>query len=108
MNADDRALLERVEYALRAIPLPVAGSGTQSQGIAGFISYGHDMGVAKPLIEVAMRMIRGRGHPSFDEWDQEQLDEALVNLEGFVKRRVSEHWCDWSKRTRASMMEDNP
>lgn len=107
MNAEDRVYLERVEYAFREIRLPVAGSGTQSQGIAGFISFGHDMGVAKPLMEVALRCIRGRGHSAFDEWDQADLDEAVAKLEAFVERRKREDWCDWSKRTRASRTEDN-
>jgi len=106
MTAAHRKYLERVEYALRALPLPCAGSGTQSQGIEGFISFGHDMGVAKPLVEVAMRLIRGLGTPMFDEWDQEQLDEAIVKLEEFIARRKVEQWCNWSKRTRQSRMED--
>ena len=86
MNKRENDLLIRISSVIRDIPLPVNGASTKSATFGGFITYGKDMAVAKPVITSALFHVR--------IGDFEEAEAELKALEEFIKLRNGQQWED--------------
>jgi hypothetical protein len=84
VNKTEREILYRMHCLLTAIPLPIAGGGTQSASMAGFVSFGQDMAEMRPKIDAAWGLF------NFKEYDECKV--LLSAIEAWVAMRSEQQW----------------
>jgi len=84
VNKTEREILYRMHCLFTAIPLPIAGGGTQSASMTGFVAFGQDMAEMRPKLDEVW------GYFNFKEYEEAKV--LLSAIEAWIEMRKGQNW----------------